>query len=105
MKNGDYMLIHNIILSKTKDDGEKKGKNIADQLNDPNYVPPVTTDPEAGDINGDGDINNKDVVLLFRFLSGGSEEGLFKKAMDFNKDGFVNNKDVTVLFRFISGAK
>lgn len=105
MKNGDYMLIHNIILSKTKDDGEKKGKNIADQLNDPNYVPPVTTDPEVGDINGDGDINNKDVVLLFRFLSGGSEEGLFKKAMDFNKDGYVNNKDVTVLFRFVSGAK
>ena len=57
-----------------------------------------------GDINGDGEVDNKDVVLLFRFLSGGSDEGLIKKLMDFNGDGFVNNKDVATLFRYISGS-
>ena len=103
MANGDYMLIHNIILSKTKEDGDSKGQKIANQLNDPNYVPPA--DPVLGDVNGDGEINNKDVVLLFRFLSGGSDEGLIKKLMDFNGDGFVNNKDVATLFRYISGSK
>lgn len=52
-----------------------------------------------GDVNGDGVINNKDVVLLFKHLSGGDDEGIILSACDFNGDGSVNNKDVTALFK------
>ena len=54
-----------------------------------------------GDINGDGEINNKDVVALFRYVSIGKpaeDESLY----DYNGDGSVNNKDVVALFRHIS---
>ena len=57
---------------------------------------------DAGDINGDGFLDNKDVVVLFRYVSGGSE---YDSAYDFNDDGEVNNKDVVELFRFVSAAK
>lgn len=55
-----------------------------------------------GDINGDGDVDNKDVVLLFRYASGG-EANVNVTALDVNGDGSVDNKDVVVLFRFVSG--
>ena len=56
-----------------------------------------------GDANGDGEIDNKDVVVLFRFLSG-STKNVVEDNCDFNNDGEINNKDVTVLFRFLSGS-
>ncbi|MBQ7698873.1 MAG: dockerin type I repeat-containing protein [Clostridia bacterium] len=55
----------------------------------------------AGDADGDKEINNKDVVTLFRYLSG-DENNAVKENCDFNNDGKVNNKDVTLLFRAIS---
>ena len=55
-----------------------------------------------GDTDGDGEINNKDVVVLFRYVS--SETGSIIFAIfDFNGDGEINNKDVVELFRFVSG--
>ena len=56
---------------------------------------------KLGDINGDGDINNKDVVLLFRYVSGGSET-IIIEAADINNDGLIDNKDVVTLFRTVS---
>ncbi len=103
MKNGDCMYIHDIILSKTKDEGDTSGGIIANRLNDPNYVPPEIVEIQPGDINEDGFIDNKDVVALFRFVS--AMNGTPKKTMDFNNDGFVNNKDVAALFRYVSGDK
>ena len=58
-------------------------------------------DPPSGDVNGDGKTNNKDVVALFRRVSG-SEVAANESAADFNGDGKVNNKDVVALFRYIS---
>lgn len=56
-----------------------------------------------GDINGDGAVNNKDVVTLFNYVNG--IEGSYNvPALDPNGDGKVNNKDVVILFRFVSGA-
>ena len=55
-----------------------------------------------GDINGDGEVNNKDVTRLFRYLSG-CDELVNEAALDVNGDGEVNNKDVTRLFRYLSG--
>ncbi len=56
-----------------------------------------------GDINGDGSVNNKDVVALFKYVSG-SEVAVNDIALDINGDGSVNNKDVVALFKYVSGA-
>ena len=55
----------------------------------------------SGDTNGDGTIDNKDVVTLFRFVSG-NKDGAIAENCDFNGDGEVNNKDVAALFRAVS---
>ena len=96
MINGDSLLIHNIMLAKTKDEAKAIGKAMAEKLNEP----PI----EKGDCNGDRVIDNKDVVLLFNYLSGGSADGLVTEALDYNVDGVVNNKDVTYLFRAVSAS-
>ncbi|MBR6920854.1 MAG: dockerin type I repeat-containing protein [Clostridia bacterium] len=56
----------------------------------------------VGDMNGDKEADNKDVVTLFRYVSSG--ERLEDESMyDFNGDGAVDNKDVVALFRYLSG--
>ena len=59
--------------------------------------------PLKGDVNGDGAVNNKDVMALFTYLSG-SDAAVNEEMTDVNGDGHVNNKDVTYLFRYVSGA-
>lgn len=54
----------------------------------------------SGDVNADGGVNNKDVVLLFRVASGGVD--IPDERCDINHDGQVNNKDVTALFRLLN---
>ena len=56
-----------------------------------------------GDVNLDGEVDNKDVVTLFRYVSAGNkaeDESIY----DYNKDNEVDNKDVVALFRFLSSA-
>ena len=55
-----------------------------------------------GDINGDGNVNNKDVMTLFYYLSG-LDYYVVDAATDVNGDGNVNNKDVMTLFYYLSG--
>ena len=55
----------------------------------------------SGDINKDGEENNKDVVALFRYVSGKNSTGNTVD-YDFNGDNEVNNKDVVALFRYLS---
>ncbi len=55
-----------------------------------------------GDVNDDGEVNNKDVVTLFRLLSADTA-GKLPEKYDINGDGSVDNKDVAVLFRQVSG--
>jgi len=55
-----------------------------------------------GDVNGDGAANNKDIVALFKLVSG--EDVLHDEfAVDVNNDGEENNKDVVALFKYVSG--
>lgn len=56
----------------------------------------------AGDINGDGKVNNKDLTRLLKYLAG---EGVTvnETLLDTNGDGKVNNKDLTRLLRYVSG--
>ncbi|MBO4423785.1 MAG: dockerin type I repeat-containing protein [Clostridia bacterium] len=68
-------------------------------------VPPSEEEeqPLRGDVTGDGKLNNKDVVSLFRYVSSDSQDGDLR-VYDFNDDGKVNNKDVVALFRSVSEA-
>ena len=75
-------------------------------------IPEESSDPEEsgdpeepgdltnGDLNGDGSVDNKDVVTLFRYVSTNTEDADLK--YDFNGDGEVDNKDVVSLFRAVS---
>ena len=55
-----------------------------------------------GDINGDGSVNNKDAVLLFRYVAGWQID-VGNALVDLNGDGSVNNKDAVLLFRYVAG--
>ena len=55
-----------------------------------------------GDVNGDGQVNNKDIVAMFRYVSGAGGS-VNAAALDPNGDGQVNNKDIVALFRYVSG--
>ncbi|MBQ7699548.1 MAG: hypothetical protein IJT49_04305 [Clostridia bacterium] len=55
-----------------------------------------------GDVNRDGTVDNKDVVVLFRHVSGVIYDVFDPEAANMNDDNAVNNKDVTLLFRYIS---
>ena len=55
----------------------------------------------TGDVDDDGVICNKDVVALFRAVSGTGVK-INERAADFNLDKAVNNKDVAELFIFVS---
>ena len=58
----------------------------------------------AGDTNGDGVLDNKDVVTLFRYISGGGKAE-DESVYDYNADGNVDNKDVVSLFRALSSGE
>ena len=93
IKDGDCMYIHSIMLSKTKAEADRKGAEIAEQLNKPKL---------EGDVNGDGRVNNKDVVALFKYVSGATGLDVVYEVLDVNGDGFINNKDVVALFKKVS---
>ena len=61
----------------------------------------ISADKTSGDINGDGEIDNKDVVTLFRYVSGNTD-GVDPENCDYNGDGEIDNKDVVALFRAVS---
>lgn len=56
----------------------------------------------AGDINLDGKVNQKDAMLLFRYI-GGESVDVYYDALDVNGDNKINVKDAVTLFRFIAG--
>ena len=57
--------------------------------------------PDRGDVDGDYRISNRDVIALFRHVSGIPAQ-LHVLSGDVNADGVVNNKDVVELFRMSS---
>ena len=56
----------------------------------------------AGDINGDTKVNNKDLIILFRYIAGYNVQP-DADALDINNDGAVNNKDLIRLLKYLSG--
>ena len=61
----------------------------------------TVADGVCGDINGDGELNNKDVTRLMQYLAGW-DVVVNDEALDVNGDGVVNNKDVTRLMQFLA---
>ncbi|MBD5146808.1 MAG: hypothetical protein HDT21_13005, partial [Ruminococcus sp.] len=61
------------------------------------YVP-TQSDPEFGDINGDGKINNTDIILLGRAYMAGTADKYLAIA-DMNNDGKITNADIILLGR------
>ena len=71
---------------------------------------PLTYEPETealrGDANGDGEINNRDAMILDRYVAGwaGYEERIADMdALDLSGDGQVNNRDAMILDRYVAG--
>ena len=58
---------------------------------------------KPGDLNGDGSINAKDVVLLMRGITGGYGVELSDSGADLNRDDSVNVKDAVTLMRYLAG--
>ena len=71
-------------------------------MGETDYDPTAEPQWTPGDINGDGDVNNKDVTRLFQYLSEWDVDA-DENALDVNGDGTVNNKDLTRLFQYLSG--
>ena len=54
-----------------------------------------------GDINGDGDVNIQDMILLFNYsMAPDLYEISYVGSVDFNKDGDVNIQDAILLFNY-----
>lgn len=62
----------------------------------------ATNQIQAGDINGDGNVNNKDLTRLMRALAGEDVE-VVTETLDVNGDGNFNNKDLTRLMKYLAG--
>ena len=61
----------------------------------------IFKDYVPGDINGDSEVDNKDLIRLFQYLSNWEVE-VNEDALDVNGDGSVDNKDLTRLFQYLS---
>lgn len=55
-----------------------------------------------GDIDGDQKVNQKDAILLFRYVAGWDVEADYD-ALDCDGDGKINPKDAITLFRYVAG--
>ena len=58
--------------------------------------------PTPGDVNRDGNINMKDLVLIQQFINHW-EVNIVESAADVNDDGEINMKDLVLLQRYING--
>jgi len=56
---------------------------------------------EMGDVNGDGEVNIKDVTALIAYLMSNGETEIQEAVADLNEDGVISIKDVTALINML----
>ena len=72
----------------------------------PTEAPTAPIIIKVGDMNGDGQVNNRDAMILDRFVAGWAGYDSFildMDAADINNDGQVNNRDAMIMDRFVAG--
>ena len=57
----------------------------------------------AGDVNSDGNVDLRDVVILTRYLAGGWNVNVNTKNADVNADGKADLKDTVLIRRYLAG--
>ena len=75
-----------------------------DAVTDVTVIPPTGGSGEPGDVNGDGELNMKDVLIMRRYIAGLDElTDAQIAAGDFDGDGDITMKDVLRARRIIAG--
>lgn len=88
-------------ITKSYDDNGRMNGYIVNILGEDIFV--EAADVLYGDVNGDGKVNNIDVLNLRKHIAGGWNVTIDLVAADVNCDGRVNNIDVLNLRKFIAG--
>lgn len=60
----------------------------------------------AGDFNGDGNVNSKDVYSLVRYCAHyyGNDDNKFNlEAGDYNRDSHIDSRDILGIIRYLAG--
>jgi hypothetical protein len=65
-------------------------------------IPQLTPTLSLGDVNGDGEVNLKDVTKLFQYVNKQISSLEHEEVSDINHDGAINLKDVTKLFQYVN---
>ena len=73
-------------------DGWKNFQNIVEMGDGPSG--------KKGDLNGDGEVNSTDLVIMVNMIMGNTEK---KDIADLNADGLVNSTDLVILVNIIMG--
>ena len=97
----EYAPINEFLWINAEADGSDIFADLDDYLDYRVISGGIDVVPDRGDVDCDGLISNRDVVMLFRYVNGDSFR-LIKKAADVTGDTEINNKDVVELFRMSS---
>lgn len=74
-------------------DGWKNFQNIVEMGDEPGPG-------KTGDVNGDGELNSTDLVMMVNMIMGNTEK---TDAADLNGDGVLNSTDLVMLVNMIMG--
>ena len=90
-------------ISYLKSNIHTEQKLTVQKVSVPHYYAFIDVDTViAGDIDGDGEETNQDLILLFQYLSGWNVD-VVELALDVDDDGETTNQDLILLFQHLSG--
>ena len=57
----------------------------------------------SGDVDENGEVNSRDIVLTRRFVAGGYDVSILEVAADVDASGDVNSRDIVLMRRYVAG--